>query len=126
MANPEDKLIMIVDDDETVVELLKFAVENAGFNSMSAINSYKALELVQAHKPDLIILDMRLPGKTGFEVLGILAKNNYGDIPVILISGSFTDEILRDISNTKNNIKGYFAKPINTVKLVEDIHTLLV
>ena len=75
--------ILIADDELDILEILNFNLEAEGYNVIKATNGNEAVEMARTHKPDLIILDVMMPGKTGFEVCKILRadtefeKNDY-------------------------------------------------
>lgn len=121
----KDKLILIVDDDETVLELLKFTVENAGFRAALVNDGDKVIDEVEKNRPDLIILDMMLPGKSGIDLIKDLQVSKYIDIPVITFSGRFKSDFLWKLVQFEPNIKDYLVKPINVDQLVAKIHSIL-
>ena len=125
MVSPKDKTILIIEDEETILELFKFAIEREGFRTVTALNSFKALELVKVYRPALIILDMMLPGKSGLEVLKLLQTSGYVHIPIIITSGRMPHDTMDKISKFEVNVREFFRKPLDTDKLVEKIHSIL-
>ena len=70
MAGPlENKRILVVDDDQDILTTISAAFETTGAVIETANNGNKAVELAEANSPDLVILDMMLPGRSGFLVL---------------------------------------------------------
>lgn len=63
-----DEKILIVDDEEHIIELLKFNLVNAGYKVLSSNNGIDALKIAKMEKPKLILLDLMLPGLDGFDV----------------------------------------------------------
>ena len=83
------KRILLVDDDPDILTSLQATFEPTGATIESAPNGNKAVELAEANKPDLMVLDMMLPGRSGFLVLEKLKKRKPGDKPfVIMITGN--------------------------------------
>lgn len=66
--------ILVVDDEVPIQELIKFNLEQAGFEVEIADNGIAALEMFEANKPDLIVLDLMLPGKDGYDVCKAIRK----------------------------------------------------
>jgi DNA-binding response OmpR family regulator len=125
MNNPEDKLILIVEDDETVVEFLKFAIETEKFRTIVAKNGDEAIKIALSSKPDLVILDMMIPGKSGFEVIRSLQEPEYRNIPILVVTGRFIDEKTKQLVQLEYNVKEYIVKPIKSQYLIYKIHSLL-
>lgn len=86
----KDKLILIVDDDPDVVTAIKMALEDAGAKVLTAIDGTSAVEVTEKEQPDLVVLDMMLPKRSGFLVLErIKARKPKGSKPfVIMITGN--------------------------------------
>ena len=83
----KNKKIMVVDDEADIRELLRFNLEKEGFSVLLSPDGESALTLVEAEKPDLIILDVMLPGIDGIDVcLKLKSEPQYKSIPVIMLS----------------------------------------
>ncbi len=80
--------IVIIEDEALIRDLLEMKLKEEGFEVLSAEDGEKGLELIEKERPDLIILDIVMPKKTGFEVLEEMKKKGLSDIPVIVISNS--------------------------------------
>ena len=88
--NEKKYLILIVDDDTVNIDILVLLLKE-DFNLAIAKNGSKALDYVQKHTPDLILLDINLPGIDGFETYKrIRAKSNYSDTPIIFMTEPYT------------------------------------
>ena len=84
---PEAKTILLVEDDNFLSTLLKNRLVKEGFEVLHATSGSQALELLQTKKPDLVLMDIILPEKSGFEAMeAILADPRYGQPPVMIIS----------------------------------------
>lgn len=89
--------ILIVEDEPDIVELLAYNLHQAGFETTTASNGEDALRHVNIHPPDLILLDLLLPGVDGLEVCQMLKDNpETAHIPVIMLTakGERTDRII--------------------------------
>ena len=94
MAKPEDKTILVVDDEDDVRNYLKTALEDAGFNVNTATNGKEALEQVEKQRPDMISLDLVMPEHSGFEFYQKLQRNKeYKNIPTLIVTGHAHDEL---------------------------------
>jgi len=124
-SDPKDKCILIVDDDETVMEFLKFTVEKEGFKTITALDGLTAIDKVTSEKPDLVILDMMIPKKSGFEIIKTLQSIYTKDIPIIVITGKFADDNLRNMIQNEPNVKDYILKPVKPAYLLYKIHSIL-
>ncbi|MEW6040545.1 MAG: response regulator [Elusimicrobiota bacterium] len=122
---PSEKLILIVDDDETVIDFLKFAVEKEGFKTQVATDGFQALEKVKSNSPDLIILDMMIPKKGGYEIIKALQSPDYSRIPILVITGRFIDDNFRQMVSFEPNVREYIIKPVKPPFLLHRIHTIL-
>jgi DNA-binding response OmpR family regulator len=88
--------ILIVDDDRAQVEALAIRLERQGFTTVLAHDGQRGLCLAQEHRPDLVLLDLRLPDLDGFEICGRLVDSpDTCHIPIIIVSGSDEPDIVR-------------------------------
>ncbi len=71
--------ILVVDDELSLVELCRIILENAGFHVQGAVNGEDALELVKVNQPDLVLLDVMMPGMDGIEVCKEIRSNYSAD-----------------------------------------------
>ncbi|MBI4054905.1 MAG: response regulator [Elusimicrobia bacterium] len=124
-ADPKEKKILIVDDDESVLELLGFIVGKEGFQVATALDGVKALEAVEASPPDLILLDLMLPRYGGFEVLRRLQSGESSRIPIVVITGKYTDRSTVDLIRQESNVVEFFEKPLKPQVLTPLLHRIL-
>jgi len=96
----KNKIILIVEDDEVLLRALYLQFKDAGFTLSSATDGESALSVAERIKPDLILLDLIIPKKDGFEVLKILKANTVlKDIPVLVLSNLGDDENVKRAKN---------------------------
>ena len=106
------KKIMIIDDDPTVVRYLQAVFSDNGYATCTASSTPEALDLVRKEKPDLITLDLQLPGEWGPRFYRKLRKEpDLKEIPVIVISGIDGDHAVKDAI-------AFLAKPFDPEKLI--------
>lgn len=125
MADPSEKTVLVVDDEPDVVFFLKTALEDAGFNVVTASNGEEALERVREHPPDFISCDLVMPKKSGVKFLYELRRNKeWSRIPVVVVTAHARDELgskdLREILDGKT-ISGphtYLEKPVRAESFV--------
>lgn len=97
--NINKKTILVAEDDSFYSNIYKFKLNREGFNVFTANNGLEALKIAKEHKPDLILLDLIMPIKDGFETLKDLKLDpNLKNIKVVVISNLGQDE---DIARTK-------------------------
>lgn len=104
------KTILIADDDMTVTKLFHLDVEgkNVDLVIRSSNSGEETISSLALHKPDLLILDIRMPKGDGFSVLQHMAENNV-DIPVIILT-NYRNEQYIEKSKTYGNVKTYIVK----------------
>lgn len=110
-------LILIIDDEEMNRKILSWCLAEAGFRIMAARSAAEGFEMAVEHLPDLIILDIVMPGENGFAVCDKLQKHpDTSDIPVIFLSGlSETDDKLRGL---ESGAVDYVTKPFSGAEVV--------
>jgi DNA-binding response OmpR family regulator len=118
------KEILIVDDEPNVVVPIQFLMEQQGYRVMIAERGEDALDLIYHYKPDLVILDIMLPGMDGYEVCEIVRLNpNYRDVKIIFLTAKG-----REVEIAKGLALGadaYITKPYSNAALVEKVKGLL-
>jgi len=124
-ANPADKLVLIVDDDESVRELIEFVVKKEGFRADKAVDGEEALQKARQISPDLILLDLMLPKFGGFEILRELQSDETVSIPIVIITGRYTDRSTSDMIKQEPNVRDFIEKPVKPQILSALLHKLL-
>ena len=116
--------VLVVDDEPNIVLSLEFLMQQAGFEVETAEDGATALAKVEAAPPDLILLDISLPGISGFDVLEQLRqKPLYAKLPIIMLTAHG-----REVEKEKGLALGaddYVTKPFSTQALVEKVQALL-
>ncbi len=113
--------ILVVDDERNIVELLKYNLEKEGFEVINAYDGFEAVTLAKQERPDLIVLDIMLPGQGGLEVCRILRKETR--IPIIMATakGEEMDKIL----GLELGADDYVTKPFSPRELVARVKAVL-
>jgi DNA-binding response OmpR family regulator len=118
------KKILVVDDEDGLLRITLLRLNKTGYDAFGAADGETGLDLARQTMPDLIILDVVLPGICGDEVAGILKKDKKTKhIPILLISAAI--ETLEEKSN-KSGADGYLPKPFETTELLGMIEKHLV
>ena len=84
MTNQPKKTILVVDDEPRMIRFVKMNLDLEGYLTLEANNGYQALEKVRAHQPDLVLLDVEMPGMDGFETLRRVRE--ISETPVIMLT----------------------------------------
>ncbi len=119
------KKVLVVDDDDSICELLKFVLERDGFQVVVARDGQEAIRLAEVNLPDLMLLDLMLPRYGGFEVLRQLQNSETSKIPIIVFTGRYTDRSTQELIRGEPNVVDFMEKPINTAVLSSRIHSFL-
>ena len=113
--------IMVVDDELAILRLLSRTLEGEGYNVATAPDGESALSQLADYKPDLILLDIMMPGLNGFEVLDIIRKSS--NIPVIMLTARQEVTAIRDALVL--GADDYIKKPFGTLELLARVRAKL-
>lgn len=121
MRNPP--LILLVDDDPHIRDVVRFALHKAGMSTVEASTGLDALQQVQQHLPDLVVLDILMPEMDGLEVCRRLRATHTAPIPIVFLSSR--DEELDRILGLEMGGDDYVTKPFSPRELVARIRAVL-
>ncbi|WP_058833549.1 response regulator transcription factor [Luteimonas abyssi] len=113
--------ILIVDDDVELSGLLRFALANAGYEAIAAFDGHQALRMIEAQAPDLVVLDVNLPGLDGFAVLETLRRTR--DLPVMMLTVRADEE--DEVRGLDLGADDYLRKPFSPRALLARVRALL-
>ncbi len=125
LTNPGDKLVLVVDDDSSVLELIEFMVKKEGFRVEKAVDGAEALHKILALRPDIVLLDLMLPRYGGFEILRQVQIGDTANIPIIVITGRYTDHSTSEMIRQESNVVEFLEKPIKVPVLSALLHRIL-
>ncbi len=114
--------ILIIDDEPTILQSLEGLLSDDGFEVITATNGYEGLKIIEEESPDLVLLDIWMPGIDGIETLKEIKKDN-PFIPVIIITGHGNIETA--VKATKLGAFNLIEKPLSIDKVIVDINNAL-
>ena len=114
--------IFIVDDEQSIIDLVRLYIEREGFQDRGISNGLKALEIIQEGNPTLVILDVMLPGMNGFEVCKTL-RAEHNQVPIIMLTAK--DEEIDKILGLELGADDYLTKPFNPRELIARVKAVL-
>ncbi|MDD5038194.1 MAG: response regulator transcription factor [Dehalococcoidales bacterium] len=118
MAN---KTVLVVDDDVKTVELVKLYLNRDGYKVLTAYDGIEALRLAREARPDLIVLDLMLPGMDGLKVCQTLRKES--DVPIIMLTARTTED--DKLTGLNLGADDYMTKPFSPRELAARVRTVL-
>jgi DNA-binding response OmpR family regulator len=115
--------VLIVDDEPNIVTSLEFLMGRSGYETRVARDGDEALAAVEAFRPDLVLLDVMLPRRDGFEVCQHLRANGWTDLKIVMLTAKGREaEIAKGMAVGADS---YVTKPFSTRELVEAVSRLL-
>lgn len=115
------KKILVVDDEPKIIQLTQDYLENAGFSVISAGDGERALAVIQVEKPDLVVLDLGLPGMDGLDVCRSIRKTS--NLPIIMLTAR--DEETDKLVGLELGADDYITKPFSPKELVARVRSVL-
>ena len=113
--------ILVVDDEPAIVDVLTYNLKKAHYRVLVARDGRSAIEIAQKERPDLIILDLMLPGMDGLEVCSSLRRE--GDVPIIMLTAR--DEEVDRVVGLELGADDYVVKPFSVRELLARVKTVL-
>jgi two-component system, OmpR family, alkaline phosphatase synthesis response regulator PhoP len=117
------KKILIADDEPDILEILKYNLQGEGYEVYTAKNGTEAIEAAKKSLPDLIILDIMMPGKNGIEVCNILRLQPAFKESLIIFLTALSDETT-EIKGLETGADDYLTKPISPKVLISKVNAL--
>lgn len=108
------KKIVVVDDEKPIADILQFNLEKEGYDVLTANDGDEALELILKEVPDLVLLDIMLPGKDGMEICREVRKSY--DMPIIMLTAK--DDEIDKVLGLELGADDYVTKPFSTRELI--------
>ena len=122
--NLSNKRILVVDDDMGIVRLVRAYLEQEGFIVLTAFDGKTAVQTIRSEKPDLVVLDLMLPGHDGWEVTRIVRNDqNHSNLPIIMLTARVEDT--DKIVGLELGADDYVTKPFNPREVVARVKSVL-
>jgi len=115
------KKVLVVDDDPNIVEVLRIYFDKDGFAVISCLSGDKAVETFQTSKPDLVVLDLMLPGKDGYDICREIRKTS--DVPIIMLTAR--TDTLDKVVGLELGADDYVQKPFEPKELLARVKAVL-
>ena len=117
-------LILIIEDNEKNMKLVRDVLQVKGYATLEAVTAEDGIRLAQERNPDLILMDIHLPGMNGIEALGVLrADSATASIPVIAVTASVMQQDRKLITDA--GFDAYVGKPINLKEFLDAVRDAL-
>ena len=116
------KGILIVDDQQGIRMLLNEVFKKEGFTTYLAANGFDAIKIAQENALDCVLLDMKIPGMDGLEILARL-KEDHPELPVMMMT-AYVEQHMMDRANELGVMK-YFTKPFNIFEVRDEVNKLV-
>jgi two-component system cell cycle response regulator DivK len=118
------KRILVIEDNEQNLELVEFLLDEAGAEVRSAVDAEKGREALQQELPDLILMDMQLPGTDGLSLVSEIRRNpEFDKVQIVALTAhAMRGDRERFLAG---GCDGYIPKPINVVTFIENLRSLL-
>ena len=113
--------IMVIDDEEATRKLVSRAIGSGGYKIISIDNGTSAMKLFKEHHPNLIILDILMPGIDGIQVLQQIRRQS--DVPIIMLTG--TDDVSSLLKTLEIGADDYIRKPFGSLELLARVKAKL-
>ncbi len=114
------KKILMIEDESDQIKMIRFRLEASGYQFLSAPDAISGIKIAQQEKPDLILMDMLLPGMNGIEAAGELKKDvRTKNIPVIAVTAVGTSDV--EEKCIQSGMVGFIRKPYDSKDLLDKI-----
>ncbi len=119
------KKILVVDDDQPLCKMAAIALKEGGYRTFTAFTGEQALEVYRAEQPDVIVLDVAMPGMSGFEVVSAVRKSEPpGKHTIIVIMTAYARRYY--VSNEfETGIDSFLTKPVLPLDLIAHVSSLI-
>ncbi len=124
MEGQKFKSVLLVDDEPNILVALEFLIRQQGLKVFKASNGHKALELMAAHVPSIVVLDVMMPGMNGFEVARKIRNNPaFEDVRIIFLTAKGTQA--DRLNGYANGGEIYLTKPFENQELIDIINEVV-
>ncbi len=118
------KKVLLIEDEPNIIEAVSFILSRAGLDVKTHSNGHDAVDAVRARDPDLVILDIMLPGKNGFDILqDIRADADLADLPVLMLTARGQDKD-RELAK-RFGASRFMTKPFSNAEVLEVVRDMV-
>jgi DNA-binding response OmpR family regulator len=118
------RTVLSIEDTPGIRRLIRMTLEYDGFEVIEASDGHEGLELARNERPDLILMDVRMPGMSGVEVCKVLGADvQLSRIPVVMLTSADADEDMQ--AGLDAGARVYLTKPFQPISLIELVHKLI-
>lgn len=117
------KMVLLIEDEPNIIEAVSFILSRDGWEVKTHSNGHDAMDAVRRRAPDLVILDVMLPGKSGFDILGeIRGDADFADVPVLMLTarGQTRDREMAERAGASR----YMTKPFSNADVLDAVRAL--
>lgn len=118
------KQVLVIEDEPNIIEAISFLLMRDGWTVATHSNGRDAVEVVRARRPDLLILDVMLPGKSGYEILSELrAESTFAELPVLMLTarGQAKDREMAE----RIGASRFMTKPFSNAEMLDALRQLV-
>ncbi len=116
MAAPVKKKVLVIDDEPEILGLVQYAFENAGFEVSVCDSGRHAMEALAKAKPDLLVMDVMLPGEDGYSLQSKISQGEFKNLPVIILTAL---EPSKTLFQKFPQVAAFLTKPFRSEELLE-------
>lgn len=124
MSESNSHVILIVEDAVELAQIAQIALHRMGLQTYHAPNGQRALDFLAGNRPDLMLLDIGLPGMSGWDILEAIKTNENADFPIIILTAS-GDPVNRLIGRLQERVIRYMVKPFSVDDLSRAVREAL-
>ena len=125
MSTPNKPVILIADDDPEILTMLGIRLSKKGYEVLEAVDGNQTLNLARKHRPDLVLLDVMMPGKNGWEVAKELRSDEaFANVGIVMLTA--IGEKVNEMTSPLYGADGYVDKPFDFSELEQKIKDVLV
>ncbi len=118
------KTVLLIEDEQNIIEAVSFILSRDGWEVKTHANGQNAMDAVRAREPDVVILDVMLPGKSGFDILSeIRAEAQFASLPVLMLSARGQAKDLEMAERAGAN--RYMTKPFSNAEVLDAVRALV-
>ena len=118
------KMVLLIEDEPNIIEAINFLLKRDGWGVKTHANGHDALDAIHRNKPDLIVLDVMLPGKSGYEILRDLrTEEDNRALPVLMLTARGQDKD-RDLA-TQLGATRFMTKPFSNAELLSVVRAMM-